>query len=146
MSSQARNRIQAILKHYQDSQPNGIKIVERQLEIYSEESLFFIFPASGVIGSAEPIILEGKQDIRRLFEQYNAHAETFDSVNILYMHQIIDPEALKGSFVMHITMTKGGKSHQYCNSLQMHFNKDFEVILSINWQADITDSRVAGAL
>jgi len=142
MENESREHIQAVLKHYQDCQLNGIKDIDRQMEIYSEESQFILFPVAGVVGISDPRIINGKHAIYQLFEQYNSLARTFDSVNILNKHQMIDPEALKGSFVMEITMTQAGNSHNYFNYLQMQLNRDMQVITSFNWQADVTGSHV----
>lgn len=138
MENKNRAHIQEVLKHYQESQLNGIKNIDRQMEIYKKESQFIVFPAAGVVGISDPRIFNGKQAIRQLFEQYNALAKTFDSVKIVNKHQMIDPETLTGSFVMEITMTKANVSHHYFNYLQMQLNRDMQVILSLNWQADIT--------
>jgi hypothetical protein len=113
MENNNRERIQTVLKHYQDCQLDGIKDVDRQMEIYSEKSQFILFPVAGVVGISEPRIIDGKHAIRQLFEQYNAHAGTFDNVSILNKHQMIDPEALKGSFVMEITITQASNSYHY---------------------------------
>lgn len=142
MENNNREGIQAVLDHYHDCQINGIKDVERQMEIYSEDSQFILFPVAGVVGISDPRVIDGKQAIAQLFEQYNTLAKTFDSVSIVNKHQMIDPEALKGSFAMEITMTRSGDSHYYFNYLQMQLNQDMQVISSMNWQADITGSGV----
>lgn len=142
MENRNREHILNVLKHYQDCQLNGIKDIDRQMEIYDEESRFIVFPTAGVVGISDPHLFNGKQAIRQLFEQYNTLAKTFDSVSILNKHQMIDPETLKGSFVMEITMTKASESHHYFNYLQMQLNRDMQVIFSLNWQADITGSHM----
>ncbi len=146
MDSNSRAGIQAIIKHYQDCQLNGIKDIDRQMEIYSEESQFTVFPAIGVVGVSEPQIFNGKQAIRELFEKYNSKAKACESVTIVNKNDMIDPEALRGSFVMKITMTKADESHSFFNYLQMQFNHDMQVISSLNWHADVTKSPLLNKL
>lgn len=146
MESKNRECIKAVLNHYQDCQLSGLKDVERQMEIYCDDSQFIVFPVAGVVGVSGPRVLNGKQAIRELFEQYNKHASTFDSVSILHKNHMIDPETLKGSFVMEITMIKNGERHQYLNYLQMQLNEEMQVTLSLNWQADVTGSHVLEAV
>lgn len=142
MGNKTRENIKGVLKHYQDCQLNGIKDVDRQMQIYSDDSVFVVFPLAGVVGMSDPLLLNGKQEIRNLMEQYNKLAGTFDSVRIINKELMVDPEALKGSFVMEITMTKAGETHQYLNYLQMQLNQDMQVIQSLNWQANATGSEV----
>ena len=137
-----REIVEAVLKHYRDCQLDGVKDVERQMEIYSDDSRFVVFPTPGVMGISDPVALDGKEAIRDFFEQYNDYVNTLDSITILHKNFMVDQEALKGSFVMEITMIKGEERHQYLNYLQMQLNEDMQVILSLNWQADVTGSRV----
>jgi hypothetical protein len=137
-----RESIKAVIKHYQDCQLSGIKDVERQMEIYSDDSRFIVFPVASVVGMSEPRVLEGKQAIRELMEHYNKLAIACESVSIHNRELMIDPEALRGSFVMEITMTSDGESQHYLNYLQMQLSSDMQVVSSLNWQADVSGSDV----
>jgi hypothetical protein len=142
MVNETREKIHAVLKHYENCQLTGLKDVERQVQIYSEDSIFVVFPVPDLMGVGAPRVLTGKQAIIELFEQYNQSAAACDSVDIVHKHFMVDAEALKGSFAMEITMVKDGKQSQYFNSLQMQFNARMQVTLSLNWQADISGSDV----
>tara|TARA_R110000868_G_scaffold411611_1_gene705894 strand:- start:1655 stop:2098 length:444 start_codon:yes stop_codon:yes gene_type:complete len=137
-----RDAIAAALKYYQDSQPNGLKDIDKQLKLYTEDSIFVSFPVAGVVGKNDARVMKGIKEIKIAFDEYNHFIKDIENFTIEYLHTMIDEHNLKGSFVMKITHTTNKIKSIFLNYLQMQFNHDMKVTFSLNWQANADDDEV----
>ncbi len=142
MSITIREKINACIKHYQDAQVNGTKDVEKQVQIYTDDSVFISFPVPGVVGLSKVRILQGKHEIYKAFEEYNSFIKNFDEISIVNKNLMIDSETGRGGFVMEITTKREGEIKTYLNCLQMQFNSEMKVIQSLNWQGEVGNQDV----
>lgn len=137
-----RDVIADALKYYQDSQPNGFKDIDKQLKLYTEDSIFISFPVAGVVGNSGARVMNGVEEIKTAFDEYNQFIKDIDNFTIEYLHPMIDEHDLKGSFIMKITHASDGIKSTFLNYLQMHFNQDMKVTFSLNWQANADDDEM----
>ncbi|MCL9683374.1 hypothetical protein [Legionella maioricensis] len=142
MPTSTREKIYSCIKHYQDAQINGKKDVDKQIQIYTDDSVFISFPVPGVVGLSKVRVLQGKKEIYQAFAEYNNFIKAFDEISIVNKNLMIDSTTLRGGFVMEITTNRAGEIKTYLNCLQMQFNSEMKVVQSLNWQGEVDNKDV----
>lgn len=137
MRSSLRQKITDVVKHYQTCQASGIKDVDTQMEIFTEDCAFLCFSAAAVVGSSGVAIYDGKEEIRKAFEQYNRHIGEPENIEIDYFDLVVDEENLRCNFNMFLHIkTNPNNPVEFFNMLQFHLNEEFKIFKAYNWQGD----------
>lgn len=137
MVTNLRQKIIDVVMHYQSCQASGIKDVDKQMEIFTEDCAFLCFSAAAVVGTTGVVVYDGKEEISKAFEQYNRHIGQPENIEIEYFDLVIDEENLRCNFnmLLHIK-TDPNNPVDFFNMLQFHLNKELKIFKAYNWQGD----------
>lgn len=137
-----RDDLLAVMKRYQQTQPEGVKQVNAQLELFSADCVFISFPVASVVGHVQPRMLCGHEALRDAFVAYNQFIEAQDAVDITYIDAYADTRADgRGGicgFTLLINVVNGEKRSMAMNQAQFHVAADGLVCRMMNWQANST--------
>lgn len=128
-----------VIDRYQQTQPDGVKCVDEQIRLFSQDCVFISFPVVSVVGSAEPRLLRGQAAIHEAFVAYNQFIASQDSVAIRYQDAYADPlpDGLGGvcGFTLLIDVVNEGKAALAINHAQFHVDQNGLIVRMMNWQA-----------
>jgi hypothetical protein len=137
-----RRVLVAILKRYEETQPEGVKQVDAQIALFSDQCVFVSFPVATVVGSAEARLLHGRQAICDAFQAYNDFIAQQEVVTISYLDAYADARAdgLGGvcGFTLLIEVQNGEQRSMATNQAQFHVDAQGLVYRMMNWQASST--------
>ena len=140
--AQRIERLLAVAKRYQDTQPDGVKQIQAQLALFTRDTVFVSFPVAQVVGSHEPRLLVGREALRQAFLDYNAFIGGVQSLTMtyhdVYAHQPAETEIGTCGFTLLINMQRDNQVSSALNHLQLHVNEQGLICRSMNWQASMT--------
>lgn len=132
-----RQQIADVILHYQNSQATGLKDIESQLQIFTDNCIFMSFAASELAGKAGIHSYRNKDELRESLKEYNDHIQNPNNVDIEYFDTIIDEENMRASFnLLFQVTTDPSQPKEFFNTIQFYLNKDLKVFKAYNWQGD----------
>lgn len=137
MKINLRQKIANVVAHYQSCQTSGIKDIDKQLEIFTEDCVLMSFSSAALVGKSGMTIFKGKEEIRKCFDSYNKQMRTPSNVKIENFDLVIDEENLRCNFNMLIHVKVDPKHPVvFFNTLQFHLNEELKIFKAYNWQGN----------
>ena len=142
-----RNKIATVVNHYQQTQASGLKDIEKQLEIFTDDCTWVIFATEAVLGNSGLLIINNKDSLREGCEKYNNHIGSPNNITINYFDLVIDENNLRCNFNMLLHIKIDPKNPVYSfNTLQFHINENFKIYKAYNWQGKVGNTEIGDIL